>query len=367
MSDVPFLDLRAAYNELAPELEAAVLQSLRSGSYIGGGEVEAFECEFAAYTHASSCIGVANGLDALVLALTAMGIGPSDEVIVPSHTFIATWLAVSRVGATIVPVDPDLGTMNIDPTLIEPAITARTKAIIPVHLYGQPADLDPILAIAKRHGLRVLEDAAQAQGANYRGRKIGSHGDAVAWSFYPGKNLGACGDAGAVTTNDPELADRIRTLRNYGSRVKYVHELNGFNSRLDPVQAAVLRVKLRRLDAWNDRRRRIANRYQVELNGSSVALPSVGPDCEPVWHLYVVRHPNRDAFQQELAARGIHTLIHYPTPPHLQGAYKGLEVSDRSVTRAEQLAKTALSLPIGPQMRDVDVARVIDSVLRLRP
>jgi dTDP-4-amino-4,6-dideoxygalactose transaminase len=360
MSEVPFLDLRAAYDELAPELEAAVLRSLRSGQYIGGGEVEAFESEFATYTESKHCIGVANGLDALVLALTAMDIGPGDEVIVPSHTFIATWLAVSKVGATIVPVEPDEATMNIDPSRIEPAITARTKVIIPVHLYGQPADLDPILAIARRHGLKVLEDAAQAQGATYRGQKIGSHGDAVAWSFYPGKNLGACGDAGAVTTCDPQLAERVTMLRNYGSRVKYVHELNGFNSRLDPVQAAILRVKLRRLDEWNQRRRAIARRYEQRLPRNRVELPTVLSHCDPVWHLYVVRSQHRELLQRTLANQGIHTLIHYPTPPHRQGAYAASHGAHGQFPLAERLAKQVLSLPIGPQLGDREFDRVID-------
>ena len=365
MSDVPFLDLRAAYDELAPELEGAVLRSLRSGTYIGGSEVEAFESEFAAYTESKHCIGVANGLDALVLALTAMGVGPGDEVIVPSHTFIATWLAVSKVGATIVPVEPDEATMNIDPARIEPAITVRTKVIIPVHLYGQPADLDPILAIARRHGLKVLEDAAQAQGATYRGRKIGSHGDAVAWSFYPGKNLGACGDAGAVTTCNPDLAEHVSMLRNYGSRMKYVHELNGFNSRLDPVQAAVLRVKLRCLDEWNQRRRAIARRYDDRLPRNRIELPSVLSQCDPAWHLYVIRTEKREMLQRTLADHGIRTLIHYPTPPHRQGAY-ACEASHGSLgdfPAAERLAEQVLSLPIGPQLGDADADRVIDVLI----
>ena len=360
MSDVPFLDLRAAYDELAPELEAAVLRSLRSGQYIGGSEVEAFESDFATYTESKHCIGVANGLDALVLALTAMGVGPGDEVIVPSHTFIATWLAVSKVGATIVPVEPDEATMNIDASRIEPAITARTKVIIPVHLYGQPADLDPILAIARRHGIKVLEDAAQAQGAVYRGRKIGSHGDAVAWSFYPGKNLGACGDAGAVTTCNPELAERVTMLRNYGSRVKYVHELNGFNSRLDPVQATMLRVKLRYLDDWNQRRRAIARSYESRLPRTRIELPSVLSHCNPVWHLYVIRTKNREKLQRKLADHGIRTLIHYPIPPHRQGAYAASHGAHTQFPSAERLASEVLSLPIGPQLRDTDTDRVID-------
>jgi dTDP-4-amino-4,6-dideoxygalactose transaminase len=363
MSEVPFLDLRAAYDELAPELEAAVLRSLRSGTYIGGGEVEAFESEFATYTESKHCIGVANGLDALVLALTAMGVGPGDEVIVPSHTFIATWLAVSKVGATIVPVEPDEATMNIDPNRIEPAITARTKVIIPVHLYGQPVDLDPILAIARRHGLKVLEDAAQAQGATYRGRKIGSHGDAVAWSFYPGKNLGACGDAGAVTTCNPELAERVTMLRNYGSRVKYVHELNGFNSRLDPVQAAILRVKLRYLDEWNQRRAVIARSYEDRLPRTRIELPTVLSDCDPVWHLYVIRTKDREMLQRTLADHGVRTLIHYPTPPHRQGAYAASHGAHTQFPSAERLASEVLSLPIGPQLGDTDVDRVIDVLI----
>ena len=237
---VPFLDLSAAYKELQAEIETAVLASMRTGWYILGPEVDAFERDFATYCEASHCIGVANGLDALHLALIAMGVGPGDEVIVPSNTYIATWLAVSQCGATPVPVEPNEVTYNIDPSRIEAAITPKTKVILPVHLYGQPADLDPILAIAKRHKLKVLEDAAQAHGARYKGKRIGGHGDAVAWSYYPGKNLGALGDGGAITTNDPEIADQLRVLRNYGSRVKYVNEAQGYNSRLDPIQASCL-------------------------------------------------------------------------------------------------------------------------------
>src|SRR5690606_14806142 len=246
-----------------------------------GPEVEAFEAEYAAYCQASHAVGVANGLDALHLALRAMGVGPGDEVIVPSNTYIATWLAVSQCGATPVPVEPVDATFNIDPARIEAAITSATRVILPVHLYGQPADLDPILAIARKHGLRVLEDAAQAHGARYKGRRIGAHGDAVAWSFYPGKNLGALGDGGAVTTNDPELADRIRVLRNYGSRLKYVNEVQGFNSRLDPIQAAVLRVKLAHLDDWNARRGSIAALYLSGLGECGLMLPQVPAFADP--------------------------------------------------------------------------------------
>jgi len=347
---IPFLDLAAAYEELKEELDAAVSRVLASGWYILGPEVEAFESEFAAYCGARHCIGVASGLDALHLALRAMGVEPGDEVIVPSHTYIATWLAVTHCGAVPVPVEPDLSTYNIDPQRIEAAITSRTKVILPVHLYGQPADLDPILAIARAHRLKVLEDAAQAHGARYNGRRIGSHGDAVAWSFYPGKNLGALGDAGAITTNDDELADRLRVLRNYGSRVKYVNEVPGWNSRLDPIQAAVLRVKLKHLDVWNDRRAEIAELYLEGLAESGITLPSVPAWAEPVWHLFVIRYPRRDALLQALTEAGIGTLIHYPIPPHRQQAYAHLGYPDGAFPIAEQLAAEVLSLPMGPHL-----------------
>ena len=276
--NIPFLDLAAAYGELQTEIEAAVLASLRSGWYIGGTEVDAFEQAFAAYSGAAHCVAVSNGLDALALGLRAFGVQPGDEVIVPSNTFIATWFAVSQIGAVPVPVEPDEATHNLDPARLEAAITPRTRAIVPVHLYGQPADLDPILAIAARHGLRVLEDGAQAHGARYKGRRIGAHGDAVTWSFYPGKNLGALGDAGALTTDDAALAAQLRALRNYGSQVKYVCDVQGGNHRMDPVQAAALSVKLRHLDAWNARRDAVAARYTQALRGTAVQSPEV-----PAW------------------------------------------------------------------------------------
>jgi len=359
---VPFLDLHAAYLELKPEIDAAIARVLDSGWYILGPEVEAFEAEYAAYCEAEHAIGVANGLDALNLALLAMGVGPGDEVIVPSNTYIATWLAVSQCGATPVPIEPDIHTYNIDPSLIEAAITPRTKVILPVHLYGQPADMDPILAIARKHGLRVLEDAAQAHGARYKGKRIGGHGDAVAWSFYPGKNLGALGDGGAVTTNDPKIADSIRVLRNYGSRVKYVNEVKGFNSRLDPIQAAVLRVKLRYLDEWNTRRREIARRYLEVFAASSLVLPMVPNWAEPVWHLFVVQHPERDEMVKRLNEAGVGTLIHYPIPPHLQQAYTstGYKIGDFPITEA--ISRKALSLPIGPQLSVTNADSVIDAI-----
>jgi dTDP-4-amino-4,6-dideoxygalactose transaminase len=360
--NIPFLDLGAAYRELQADIDAAVARTLASGYYIGGPEVQAFEDEFATYCGATHAVGVANGLDALHLALRAMDVGPGDEVIVPSNTYIATWLAVSQCGATPVPVEPDACTYNIDPARIEAAITLRTRVILPVHLYGQPADMDAILAIARKHGLRVLEDGAQAHGARYKGKRLGVHGDVVAWSFYPGKNLGAMGDGGAVTTNDAQLADRIQVLRNYGSRVKYVNEVQGYNSRLDPLQAAILRVKLAHLDEWNARRSAIAARYQQGLTGSGLTLPFVPDWAEPVWHLYVVQHPKRDALQQALTEAGVGSLIHYPIPPHLQSAYAALAYEQGSFPISENIHNEVLSLPIGPSLSLSDAEQVIQAV-----
>lgn len=359
---IPFLDLKAPYLELKKELDEAIARVVSSGWFVGGGEVDQFEEDYATYCGANHAIGVANGLDALHLALRAMDVGPGDEVIVPSNTYIATWLAVSQCGATPVPVEPDARTYNIDPALIEAAITPRTKVILPVHLYGQPADLDPILAIARKHGLCVLEDGAQAHGARYKDKRLGAHGDAVAWSFYPGKNLGAMGDGGAVTTNDAQLADRIRVLRNYGSRVKYVNEVQGYNSRLDPLQAAILRVKLTKLDEWNARRNTIAQHYHKSLVNCGMTLPYVSDWAEPVWHLYVVQHPQRDALQKELADAGVGTLIHYPIPPHLQGAYANLNLKIGTFPISEGIHNEVLSLPMGPTMTLQDADAVIAAV-----
>jgi len=300
----------------------------------------------------------------LYLALRAMGVGPGDEVIVPSNTYIATWLAVSQCGATPVPVEPLESTYNIDPARIEAAITQATRVILPVHLYGQPADLDPILALARKHGLRVLEDAAQAHGARYKSQRIGAHGDAVAWSFYPGKNLGALGDGGAVTTNDPKLAERIRVLRNYGSRVKYVNEVRGVNSRLDPLQAAVLRVKLRHLDSWNARRQALAAGYLSGLaHNTTLTLPQVPDWADPVWHLFVIRHPQRDALAQRLAEAGIGSLIHYPIPPHRQQAYADAGFAAGAFPLAEAMAGEVMSLPIGPHLSAVQATHVNSEVV----
>ncbi|MCB1331091.1 MAG: DegT/DnrJ/EryC1/StrS family aminotransferase [Maritimibacter sp.] len=359
---IPFMDLRAAYLELKDEIDAAVARVLDSGWYILGAEVEAFEAEWAAYCRAEHAVGVANGLDALILSLRALEVGPGDEVIVPSNTYIATWLAVSAVGAKPVPVEPDPTTHNIDVDLIEAAITSRTKVLLPVHLYGQPADLDPILEIARSHGLAVVEDAAQAHGAAYKGHRIGGHGDVVCWSFYPGKNLGALGDGGAVTTNRADLADRIRVLRNYGSREKYVNEVQGTNSRLDPIQAAVLRVKLAHLDDWTQRRRAVAARYEETLAGRGLILPHVPNWAEPVWHLYVVRSPARDALQATLSDAGIGSLIHYPIPPHMQEAYAALDLAPDALPLARQLAGEVLSLPMGPQLGTAAVEAVAQAI-----
>lgn len=336
---------------------------MASGWYILGSEVDAFESDFAIYCGTRHCIAVANGLDALHLTLRAWGIGPGDEVIVPSNTYIASWLAVSQAGAVPVPVEPILETSNLDPGLVEAAITPRTRAIMPVHLYGQPADTPPLMEIASRHGLKVIEDSAQAHGAVCRGTRAGALGHAAGWSFYPGKNLGAFGDAGAVTTDDDQLADRLRVLRNYGSRVKYFNEVQGYNSRLDPLQAAFLRVRLQHLGEWNKRRARIADRYLEALSGvRGLSLPHVPGWAIPAWHLFVIRCRQRDALQSHLDTRGIGTLIHYPVPPHRSGAYAGAPTAAASYPLADELAATVLSLPIGPHMTDDQQTAVIEAL-----
>jgi dTDP-4-amino-4,6-dideoxygalactose transaminase len=384
---VPFLELRPTYLELKDEFDAAYHRVMDSGWYLLGRELEAFEAEFARYCGVKHCLGVGNGLDAIHLILRGYDIGLGDEVIVPSHTFIATWLGVTFAGATPVPVEVNPQTYNLDPNLIEAAITPRTKAILPVHLYGQTADMDPIMAIARKHGLKVVEDAAQAQGARYKGRRAGYLGDAAAFSFYPGKNLGAFSDAGAVTTNDPQLADRLSRLRNYGSKVKYQHEEAGLNSRMDELQAAFLRVKLHHLDEWNQRRAKVAKLYLDALKSdagnrkSKISLPYVPDWSEPAWHLFVIRHPQRNELQRRLSVAGIGTLIHYPVPPHCSGTYfkahspplwgegRGEVAAALSIPSpllkapallpiAEELATTVLSLPIGPHLTVEQAASV---------
>ena len=348
---VPFVDLTASYREIKDAMDAAYRRVLESGYYVLGPELESFEAEFAAYCGVKHCVGVANGLEAMALILRAYDIGPGDSVIVPANTYIATWLAVTHVGADVIPVEPDEVSYNIDPRRVEAAITPSTRAILAVHLYGQPADMDALAQVAQKHKLLLIEDAAQAHGAKYKGRRTGSLGDAAAFSFYPTKNLGAIGDGGAVTTNDLALADRIRALRNYGSREKYLNELPGFNSRLDELQAALLRVKLSKLDQWNSRRAEIVQHYARKLAAvRQVVLPHVTSMSEPVWHLFVVRSRSRDALQRHLQAEGIGSLIHYPIPPHRSGAYAKLAIPQHEFPITEALAGELLSLPIWSQM-----------------
>lgn len=364
---VAFLDLGACHREIEDELAAAALAAVRSGFYVLGPGVEAFEEAFARYCGAAHAIGTANGLDALHLALRALDIGPGDEVIVPSNTFVATWLAVSHAGAVPVPVEPEPGCATMDPERVAAAVTPRTRAIMPVHLYGHPADLDPILDVARAHGLAVVEDAAQAHGAAYKGRRIGALSHLTCWSFYPGKNLGALGDGGGITTDDDGLAERLRSLRNYGSTRKYVHERIGFNSRLDELQARLLSVKLAHLDAWNARRRAVAARYLDGLANAAVRLPEVKPWADPVWHIFPVYTPHRDALQRHLAEAGVQTLIHYPIPPHRQEAYRTLGLEEGSLPIAERLCREELSLPMGPHLDAAAVERVVEAVQRFRP
>jgi dTDP-3-amino-3,4,6-trideoxy-alpha-D-glucose transaminase len=361
---VPFLDVAAAQSELANELADAYARVAASGRYVLGDEVESFEREFADYCGTAECVGVSNGLDALSLSLEAHGIGSGDEVIVPAHTFIATFLAVSHVGAVPVPVEPDEQTYTISPLRLAAAITGRTRAVIPVHLYGHPADMSTIMSVTADAGLAVIEDCAQAHGARYRGRRAGSLATAAAFSFYPSKNLGALGDAGALTTDDAELAQRLRVLRNYGSPTRFRTEVRGHNMRLDPLQAAFLRVKLKLLDEWNCRRSRVADAYLDGLRGTlGLRLPTIGDGAEPAWHLFVVLHEERDRLQAELHARGVMTLVHYPIPPHRTEAYADLELLPGSLPITERICAQALSLPIGPHLSDSQVERVVEATI----
>lgn len=361
-SKVAFLNLARQHERIAGELQSAMHEVLASGRFILGPQLEAFEHEFATYCQTQHCVGVGNGLDALVLLLRAYDIGPGDEVIVPSNTFIATWLAVTAVGATIVPVEPDEVTHNINPKNIEARLTGRTRCIIAVHLYGQPADMDPIMHLAEERDLIVIEDNAQAQGALYKGRPTGSLGHAAATSFYPGKNLGALGDGGAVVTDDATIANKVRMLRNYGSERKYDHQMLGCNSRLDELQAAVLRVKLRRLNEWNIERRAIAKRYETLLAPLKQVHTPLTPEwADPVWHLYVIRSASRDALQIHLENHGIETVIHYPVPPHQQVCYSaGLE--NVQLPLAEALSTQVLSLPLYPGLRESEQQHIASAI-----
>jgi dTDP-3-amino-3,4,6-trideoxy-alpha-D-glucose transaminase len=361
---VPFLDVAAAARELRAELDAAYARVMDSGRYILGEEVEAFERELAAVAGTAHAVGTGNGLDALEIALRACGVQPGDEVIVPAHTFVATWLAVTRCGATVVPVDVEERSLLIDPVAAAAAAGPRTAAIVTVDLYGRPVDPAPFLAVAERHGAILVEDAAQAHGASLDGRPAGSLGHAAAFSFYPAKNLGAYGDAGALTSGDAAVAERARRLRNYGSTERYVHDDVGANSRLDPLQAAFLRVKLAALARWNTRRAEIAAAY-LEALGDVPELVLPEPASEgvvPSWHLFCVRHPRRDALQEHLRERGVETLIHYPVPPHRSGAYAALGWPDGAFPVAEAACATLLSLPMGPHLGDAGVAQVIEAV-----
>jgi dTDP-4-amino-4,6-dideoxygalactose transaminase len=360
---IPYLDLRPAHESMRRELEEAFSRVLDSGWFILGREVESFEAEFAAYCGVSHCVGTSNCLDALHLILRGYGIGTGDEVIVPSNTYIATWLAVSYAGARPVPVEPVERTYNLDPERVQAAITPRTRAILVVHLYGQTADMDPILAVAREHGLKVIEDAAQAQGARYRGRRAGSLGDAAGFSFYPGKNLGALGDAGGVTTSDAGLAKKVRVLANYGSEVKYHNEVKGFNCRLDELQAAILRAKLPHLEQWNEERRTLADMYRKELAGCpGLVLPWVPDWADAIWHIFPVRHPQRDELIKLLGESGIGTLVHYPVAPHLQPAYADLGFAEGAFPISERIHKEIVSLPLWPGMGDAKLREVVSAV-----
>ncbi|MCF7837968.1 MAG: DegT/DnrJ/EryC1/StrS family aminotransferase [Candidatus Marinimicrobia bacterium] len=361
--NVPFLDLGAQFRQLETELRPAIDGVLRDCNFILGEPVAAFERDFAAFSECAHGIGVASGLDAIKLILRGLGLGPGDEVITAANTFIATVLGISAVGATPVLVDIEPDTYNLDPAQVAAALTPRTRAIMPVHLYGHPASMAPLLELAERHQLHVIEDAAQAHGARYRGRRCGALGHAAAFSFYPGKNLGAYGDGGAVTTSDAALAEHIALLRNYGSRVKYHHAVQGENSRLDTIQAAILHVKLQHLEAANARRRQHAAHYcQALADVPDIVLPQIRPDVEPVFHLFVVRTPRRAECIEFLAAHGIAALIHYPLPIHLQPAYAAAGWQRGQFPRTEQYAEEILSLPMYPELTDAQVAHVAETL-----
>ena len=357
---IPFLDLASYNSKILHDLTYKFKDSVKKGQFINGEEVNLFEREFADFVNANHCIGVGNGLDALILSLRALEIKKDDEVIVPSNTFIATWLAISNIGAIPIPVEPTADSYNIDPKLIEKSITQRTKAIVVVHLYGLPAEMSSILEISKKCNLKVIEDAAQAHGAVYKNQKIGSISDITAFSFYPGKNLGALGDGEAITTNNPELARKVRLLSNYGSDLKYIHELKGVNSRLDELQAAFLRIKLKNLAQDNQKRAEIANRYLAEIKNHDIVLPKVNSNSIHVWHLFVIRVQNRDKFQTILNKSGIQTLIHYPIPPHKQKAFKSdFYENNFNLKLTEKLSKQILSIPLYPNLEEKNVDFII--------
>ena len=360
--NIPFLDVSKTYTELKDELDIAIKDFLNSGVYIGGDTLIRFEEEWSTYCSSKYCSGVSNGLDAIFLSLKALGIKEGDEVLVPSNTYIATWLAVSYCGAIPIPVEFNKKTYNIDPCNLSKHITKNTKAIIPVHLYGQPAEMDEIIAIARQNNLYVIEDAAQAHGASINLQKIGSHSDIVAWSFYPGKNLGAFGDAGAITTNNKDLYEKIKILRNYGSQKKYYNSMKGFNARLDPIHAAVLSVKLKYLDAWNKQRNVIAEIYLEQITNSEVILPVCLDGYQSAWHLFVIRTLERDRLQDYLNYHGVETLIHYPVPPAQQKAYSDMQFNPEAIEDAKIFADQLLSLPIGPHLSNKQALKISELI-----
>lgn len=360
--NIPFVSFRPMERELDAQLRTAFERVYERSWYIEGEEDAAFEKAFAAFCGAEHCVGCGNGLDALMLSLKALGVGEGDEVLVPSNTYIATALAVTYTGAVPVFVEPDIRTYNLDPAALTAALTDKTRAVMPVHLYGQPCDMEPIMAFARAHGLFVVEDCAQAHGARYHGQSIGSFGDAAGFSFYPGKNLGALGDAGAAVTKNAALAEKIRALGNYGSDYKYHHIYQGNNSRLDELQAAFLLAKLPHLARMNEERRRIAARYLAEIHNSRLILPYVLPGTEPVWHIFAVRCQRRDELAAFLADKGIGTNKHYPIPMHLQGAYAGLRIPKGALPIAEEISATELSLPMYYGMTDEEVSYVVDAL-----
>ena len=362
--NVPFVDLKPLENRLDHQLRYAFERVYQRSKYIEGEEDNAFEMAFAEYCSSAYCVGCGNGLDALMLPLKALGIGAGDEVIVPSNTYIATALAVTYAGATPVFVEPDIRTYNLDAAHLDAALTEKTKAIMPVHLYGQPCDMDSIMNFAKAHGLYVIEDCAQAHGATYKGKRVGSFGDAVGFSFYPGKNLGALGDAGALVTSNKQLADKVRALGNYGSDYKYHHIYQGNNSRLDELQAAFLHAKLPSLDEVNNDRRRTAACYLNGIHNERLVLPHVIPDTEPVWHIFAIRCSRRDELADYLEKAGISTNRHYPIPIHLQGAYAGLNIPKGSLPVAEEISATQLSLPIYYGITDNQIDYVVETLNR---
>ncbi len=362
MNNIQLVGLFDQYQTIKPEIDAAIESIITSSAFVGGEEVRKFETEFAAYCEAKACVGVGNGTDALYLTLRAMGIGAGDEVITVAHTFIATSEAITMTGATPVFVDITEDTMLMDPALVEKAITPRTRAIVPVHLYGQPCDMDAIMEIAERHGLKVVEDAAQAHGARWRGRRAGSIGDAGCFSFYPGKNLGAFGDAGAVVSQDEDLIERIRMLANHGRLEKYTHKMEGVNSRLDGLQAAILRVKLRHLDEWNESRRRLADYYIERLTFPDLVLPVVHKSAHPVWHLFVVRTAERERLQAQLKREGVATGVHYPVPLHVQPAYEHMAIPRGTLPVTEKVAKEVVSLPMYPDLTEEHIDSVCSAL-----